>query len=246
MNTTLTYVRHLKELIPRVITIEDLGEGSLEADAVINAIYPGKERNGHIYSGHSYVCLRDEFQKTLPNQFSKTVRNVLVMFGGTDPSNLNKVIYNLIKKGNGQYNNIHFNFITGIGYDFKSNGIITDEENNIFVYPNVKRVTNYMKNTDLAFIGQGRTIFEIAAMGIPAIVLSQNQREATHEFARLENGFINLGIGKSVELSLIKNTLDWLIEASPVRRNMYELMLKHSLRAGLVRVINIITGEEYD
>ena len=185
LNTTKEYIESLKSKIKRVVTIEDLGSGIEVADAVINALYDSVN-NKHVYSGYKYVCLRDEFQAEQPVKFTEKVKNVLIMFGGTDPANLNKMLYNSILKFSEKYKDIKFNFITGIGYDNEKNGVITLEDKNIYVYPNVPRVTKYMKHADLAITSQGRTIFELAAMGVPSIVLSQNKREQTHLFARLE------------------------------------------------------------
>lgn len=245
LNTTKEYIESLKSKIKRVVTIEDLGSGIEAADAVINALYkPINDK--HVYSGYKYVCLRDEFQAEQPAKFSEKVENVLVMFGGADPTNLNKRLYNSILKFSDKYKDIKFNFITGIGYDAEKNGVITQKEKNIYVYPNVPRVTKYMKHADLAITSQGRTIFELAAMGVPSIVLSQNKREQTHLFARLEHGFLNLGIGKEVEQNLIENTLDWLINTQAIRKNMYDLMLSYQLKEGLQRVKNIIVGDNND
>ena len=245
LNTTKEYIESLKYKIKRVVTIEDLGSGIEVADAVINALYDSVN-NKHVYSGYKYVCLRDEFQAEQPVKFSEKVKNVLIMFGGTDPANLNKMLYNSILKFSEKYKDIKFNFITGIGYDNEKNGVITLEDKNIYVYPNVPRVTKYMKHADLAITSQGRTIFELAAMGVPSIVLSQNKREQTHLFARLEHGFLNLGIGKEVDQDLLENTLDWLINTKAIRKNMYDLMLSYQLKEGLQRVKNIIIGDNDD
>lgn len=244
LDTTAEYITQLKRLVGRVVTIEDLGTGVKEADAVINALYENSiEQGKNVYNGYKYVCLRDEFQIEAAKNFSTDVHNILIMFGGTDPSNLNKRIYQSIVGFSKKYQTIKFNFITGIGYDNKANGVITQESKNIFVFPNVSRVSKYMKEADLAITSQGRTVFELAAMGVPSIVLSQNLRETTHCFAHMEHGFLNLGIGTEVSQQLIENTLDWLIKTEAVRRNMYELMLKNSLRSGLNSVKNIILGE---
>ena len=244
LNTEEEYMSWLKNNVRRVVTIEDLGTGINKADAVINALYDDMQfKNNNIYSGYKYVCLRDEFQVEHPRSFSDKVTNILVMFGGTDPSNLNKILYQSILKFSAKYEKIRFEFITGIGYDNKSNGIITQEEKNIFVYPNVARVSKYMKRADLAITSQGRTIFELAAMGVPSIVLSQNERERTHRFAQMENGFLNLGMGTEANQEVIENTLDWLINTTSIRKNMYDIMLKYPLRSGLGRVKNIILGE---
>ena len=245
LNTTKEYIESLKSKIKRVVTIEDLGSGIEVADAVINALYDSVN-NKHVYSGYKYVSLRDEFQAEQPVKFTEKVKNVLIMFGGTDPANLNKMLYNSILKFSEKYKDIKFNFITGIGYDNEKNGVITLEDKNIYVYPNVPRVTKYMKHADLAITSQGRTIFELAAMGVPSIVLSQNKREQIHLFARLEHGFLNLGIGKEVDQDLLENTLDWLINTKAIRKNMYDLMLSYQLKEGLQRVKNIIIGDNDD
>lgn len=242
LSTDEAYILHLKERVPRVVTIEDLGTGSEVADAAINALYIEKGRAEHIYSGFEYVCLREEFQVEEPRAFSEEVRSVIIMFGGTDPANLNKKIYHSLLQYAPRHPEIRFSFITGVGYDCEAHGVVTREEHNIFVHPNVPRVSKYMKEADLAITSQGRAIFELAAMGVPAIVLSQNRREQTHRFAQMSNGFINLGMGEEVEQAMIENTLDWLIHTPSVRRNMHELLLQYPLREGVDRVRDIILG----
>ena len=185
LNTTVGYIEKLKKIVPRVITIEDLGTGIQAADAVINALYDEEEAHKNVYSGYRYVCLRDEFLLAQPKPFSAHVRNVMVMFGGTDPANLNKLVYDAVVSHKEELKNIKFNFITGIGYDNERHGVITNPHCNIYVYPNVPRVTKYLSEADLVILSQGRSIFEVACMGVPAIVLSQNERETTHSFAQI-------------------------------------------------------------
>lgn len=243
LNTTEEYICRLKKIVPRVVSIEDLGTGTRAVDATINALYEQKEPSPHIYSGYRYVCLRDEFLLAKPKAFSPVVKTVVVMFGGTDPSNLNQLVYDAILSSDDLFVGIRFCFITGIGYDNEAHGIVTRSEKGIFVYPNVPRVTKYLQQADLVVLGQGRSIFEVCCMGVPAVVLSQNERETTHGFANMEHGFLNLGLGKDVESSMITNTLDWLIRTSAVRKNMHELMLKVPLKSGIERVKKIILGE---
>lgn len=243
LNTSSEYILYLKSKINRVVTIEDEGSGIHSADAVINALYSDNQLGHNVYAGWEYVCLRDEFQLEERKAFSNKVNNILVMFGGTDPSNFNKLIYEVLIQISQKYSDIHFDFVTGIGYDYEKNGVISLPDKNIIVHSNVQRVTEFMKNADLAITSQGRTIFELAAMGVPAIVVSQNYREVTHNFAKMENGFLNLGLKKDITVELVQNTLDWLINTRSVRKNMYELMAKYELRKGLQRVKKIIVGE---
>ena len=83
-------------------------------------------------------------------------------------------------------------------------------------------------------------------MGLPSIVLSQNPREATHSFATMRYGFLNLGLGEVVDPETIKSTLIWLIETPNVRKSMHELMLKCDLKSGMERCKKIILGEYND
>ena len=246
LNTEADYILRLKKSVPRVVTIEDLGSGAYAADAVINALYDSPENaTEKFYSGYKYVCLRDEFLTAVPKEYSDKVQNIVILFGGTDPSNLNEKTYKAALKIHNKYPEISFNFITGIGYDFENNGVTTDEQNNIFVYPNVPIVSKYTKNADIAVTSQGRTIYELASMGLPSIVLSQNPRESTHSFATMRHGFINLGLGEKIDSDTIASTITWLIETPNVRKNMHDLMLKCDLKTGLERCKKIILGE-YD
>ena len=51
-----------------------------------------------------------------------------------------------------------------------------------------------MENLQIAIASNGRTVYELAHMNIPSIIISQNKREQLHKFSIRENGFINLGI----------------------------------------------------
>ena len=244
LNTTVEYITKLKEKVSRVVTIEDLGTGVEVADAVINALYDEDEPRKNVYSGYRYVCLRDEFLMENPKEFAKDVRTIVVMFGGTDPSNLNKLVYDAVLSEHKAFEGIQFLFITGIGYGNEVNGVVTRPDKNIFIYPNVPRVTKYLREADLVVMGQGRSIFEAACMGVPAVVLSQNEREATHSFAQMEHGFLNLGLGNEADSTLITNTLEWLICTTAVRENMHRLMLRIPLKRGIERVKQIILGDD--
>lgn len=239
LDTTEEYIKKIKMLSKKVVTIEDLGEGAKYADIIINALYDNKRYNNE-YCGEEYVCLRNEFLISRPKEFSPEVKEVLILFGGTDPSNLTKKIYNMIKENYSKYPNIHYNFITGIGYDCEKNEIIQDEEKNISVLKNVSNISEYMSSADLAFTSQGRTVYELASMGVPSIVMAQNERETLHKFAQMTNGFMNLGLGKDLSTETIFNTFDWLIKTPQIRNEMRDLMLKKNIKDGIRNEIELI------
>ena len=247
LDTSVEYMKTLKQLCKRIVTIEDMGEGTRYADVVINALYAGKENpeHCHVYSGEKYICLRDEFLISEPKPFSPEVKTVLSLFGGTDPSNMTSVIYQLAGKMHQKYRDVRFIFLAGIGYNCEKNGIVTKAEENIFVVKDAKYVSAYMRQADLAFTSQGRTVYEFAAMGVPAIVLAQNEREQLHTFAQMNNGFLNLGLGKDVRQETIERSFEFLMNTPQLRSEMRALMLARGqeLKNGVHREVKLILGE---
>lgn len=246
LDTTPRYVQKLKSLVPRVVTIEDLGDGARHADAVVNALYDGYPINSHHYFGERFVCLRDEFIAGRPSEFREQVGSVVVMFGGTDPANLTARIYDLARRLNRTAPTARFDFILGPGYDESRSAINDRPAESIFVHRTVKRVSALMRGADLAITSQGRTVYELAALGVPAIVIAQNDREQLHTFAQMRNGFINLGLASSVSNESIERTFKWLVDASQVRCELRNSMARHDLKGGVDRVARIILGEAVD
>lgn len=243
LDTDAEYIKALKKHNVRVVNFEDIGSGSIEADAVINALYEKRDSAANAYYGSDYYCLRDEFIISEKKQFCESVKNVLVLFGGTDPCNLTEKVFEAVSELDD--NSITFTFILGLGY--KNHESLTNKcssFDNISIVRDVKNMAEYMYNADIAISSQGRTMFELAAMHVPTIIISQNEREASHVFGDISNGFINLGSGKDVDPYTICSTLKWLISTPVLRRNLYDKMAKIDLVHGISRVKNIILDKE--
>lgn len=241
LDTTADYVRAVKERVERFVSFEDMGEGARLADAVVNALYEGATPHHNTYQGKEYVCLRDEFQAAIPSKFDEEVARIFVSFGGTDPLDLSERLYRIAQEINSKEMLLCFDFLLGPGY--KNTTLVSLEDKGIFVSKNLVRVSDHMRKADMAFTSQGRTTFELASLGVPAIVLAQNPREQLHTFAQMDNGFINLGLGSEVSDEDIKTTLLWLKNAISVRREMRNRMLMNDLKSGISRVRRIILGE---
>jgi spore coat polysaccharide biosynthesis predicted glycosyltransferase SpsG len=134
-------------------------------------------------------------------------------------------------------NSIRINVVTGFGYK-KYDSI--DDYKNINIYKNVANISKYMLEADLIFTSAGRTTYEVASIGVPTIVLAQNDRELTHFFASSEFGFINLGLGYNVSNELLLKEFIELVNSYENRKYMSELMLKFDLKSGRKRVNKLI------
>ncbi|MCR5735391.1 MAG: UDP-2,4-diacetamido-2,4,6-trideoxy-beta-L-altropyranose hydrolase [Lachnospiraceae bacterium] len=242
LDTSLEYMIMVNKYAKRIINFEDVGKGAKYADAVINALYEKGDKLHNEYYGSKYFCIRDEFLEEEPKDFSEEVKNILVIFGGADPSNLTARMYDICKLLHEKHPNIEFHFLIGFAYPDKDL-ICDDPDNNIYIHRDVKRVSSYMSRMDLAITSQGRTVYELASMGVPSVVLAQNEREAEHVFAGIQNGFINLGLGKNTDALTIIQTIRWLIQTPRVREEMRKLQLSKDFSKGQERVIHLILND---
>ncbi len=245
LDTTREYMQMVTKHVKRVINFEDVGSGAKYADAVINALYEKGDKLHNEYYGSRYFCIRDEFLEEHPKEFSEKAENILILFGGADPSDLTGRLYGICKRLHVNNPDVKFHFLLGFAYP-NADRIVTSESDNIFVYKDVKRVSSYMSRMDLAVTSQGRTVYELASMGVPAIVLAQNDREAKHVFAGIQNGFINLGIGTETDDATVISTIEWLLSTPNVRREMRKLQLQKDFSKGHERVIKLILDDTDD
>ena len=245
LDTTEEYMKQVKPLAGRVINIEDMGEGGTLADAVINALYEKNRSGENYYWGYKYYCLREEFMLTKPKAFSAEVKEILVTFGGTDQGRYTEKVLDVIKTMPIN-EKIVYQFVLGLGFDREEEFLdnVRSCSQNIRVVKNVQMISKYMAKADIAISSQGRTIYELAAMKVPTIILAQNERERTHEFGYMKNGFINLGTGDNVEKETLRETLLWLIHTPQIRKQMRNGMGRISLTSGIDRVKNVILGIE--
>ncbi|MFX1409543.1 MAG: PseG/SpsG family protein [Promethearchaeota archaeon] len=240
LDTKEEYINPLKEKKIFVVNFEDLGKGSEIADLVINALYEGKRNTGNYYWGKDYYILREEFHKIGNKEINEEVKNILITYGGTDPNNYTKKVLNIINNLN--LKDLQIKIILGLGYNQNQqlNQIVKKCKFNLEIKQNVKNIGKYMYEADIAFTSAGRTVYELASIGTPTIVLAQNEREMLHTFANEKNGIINLGLGYNCSDEEIKDVLVMLIKNFKLRKRLHNLMLRNNLKSGIQNVINLI------
>ena len=78
-------------------------------------------------------------------------------------------------------------------------------------------------------------------LGIPSIAMAQNEREERHGFVSNENGFSYIGLNPTDEM--IEGMLKIYLELSKESRiELQNKLLKHNLKDGRKRIINIINS----
>lgn len=243
LDTSEEYILCLKNLGFRVVNFEDLGPGAKHADAVINALYESPVKLSNFYTGEKYYCARNEFINARKKKVREDVNRVLITFGGADPNNLTLKTLQAIAQSNKAF---HITIIIGPGYRHKNSlkKQLNSVPQNVELLSDVKFMAEKMTAADLIFTSAGRTMYEIAMIGTPAIVIAQNSREMTHTFGHIYNGFYNLGLHSELSESDITHAFEKLYDDYDLRTELSERMKVHDLSKGIQRVCSIILNEK--
>ena len=222
----------------KIVNFEDEGTGIYSADLVINALLSSNNAN-NVKCGEKYYVAPKSFLFFEPIEIKDRVKNVLVTFGGADPQSYSLQLLKIISK-NEEF--CCYNFVVVVGKATKHiEKIMSYQKNNIKVVYDAQNMAEIMSQVDVAVTSRGRTGYELAVMGIPAIAIAQNEREETHYFMSHENGFNYLGRNPSD--ATIEFNLKLLLESSlDERMELQRRMLKNNLRDGRSRIIHLINS----
>lgn len=245
LDTSSEYIEYLKSKNLFIVNFEDMGQGAQNANLVINALYNEKYPSSNHYWGKDYYCLREEFFLLKSKPINIEVKNILITFGGTDANDYTRRVLEIISKLN--LADVNIVVITGLGYE--NMDVLREESKNLGInielLQDIRYISKYMYEADIAITSAGRTVYELASIGTPTIVLAQNNRELRHTFACADNGIINLGLGYEVANDEIIEAILRLINDYGLRLKCSQLMLNNDLKSGVTRVINLIFNE-YD
>jgi spore coat polysaccharide biosynthesis predicted glycosyltransferase SpsG/CMP-2-keto-3-deoxyoctulosonic acid synthetase len=200
LDTDAAYIRKLKEVGIRVVNFEDEGSGAGEADLVVNALYSDKGRDARFLYGPRYFCLRDEFASGRRNAFRPLARTLLISFGGTDHSDFTRKTLDAVEPVCREHD-IDIRVVAGPGYAHREalEQHLTTIANPRLSFTHATNVmSRMMEGADVAICSAGRTVYELAHMRVPAVVMAHHERELSHRFARAANGFCWLGLMQPV------------------------------------------------
>ncbi len=189
--------RYLAELSKLVTTfyIDDLNLFEYPVDAVIcyanywkKFQYKINDKRATYLLGMKYVPLKQAFWNCEAKIISEKADNLLILTGGSDPFNVTEQILDSIDT----YQFQTIDVICGI-YNTNYNKFVKKYENNknIKFHQAVNNIEQYMKNADIAISAGGTTLYELCAIGTPAISFSfaDNQLDNVRQFQ--EDGLID-------------------------------------------------------
>ncbi|SCY86636.1 UDP-2,4-diacetamido-2,4,6-trideoxy-beta-L-altropyranose hydrolase [Alkaliphilus peptidifermentans] len=223
------YIKGLKQISKFVVILDNLRNMNIKADLIINgSIYADslvedlEKYNQRALLGTKYLILRDQFKNCKKRIVNKSVKNILITMGGADPLNLTPKIVRLI-------NEIDKNLIVNVvlGSAFQNIEVLEELSEKIpqvSLHYNVNNMAELMSISDIAISAGGITLYELAAVGTPTIVITQayNQILPTNVFS--EKGIVkNLGDGNKLQDATFIEVFEELLSNYFKRKEMSQL-----------------------
>jgi spore coat polysaccharide biosynthesis predicted glycosyltransferase SpsG len=244
LKTSRDYILKIRKQGIKVINFEDLGTGACHADLTINELYDKPEIKGkNILWGQKYFFLREEFNEAQPNRFKKQVSTLLVTFGAADPNDFTRKIFRKIRAYCAEMK-IKIFLVTGGGYSHIEE---LKQEIKHISEPQIECIhvtgvmSHIMEQSQIAIAANGRTVYELAHMNIPSIILSHHKREMAHSFAKKDRGFFPLGLYKGKKTGdQILFALKRLVEDHTLRKDCFNRLKPFRFHKNKQKVLDSI------
>jgi len=244
LDTRSDYICKLKESGFFVVNFEDLGSGADEAHLVFNALYEKTNPKPNHRFGYEYECLNEKFSLYPSINFKTVPKTLFVTFGGVDQNNITSKVLRCTAKIMKETTIDEIIVVVGAGY---SDQLDLDQmepklKSKIKIHKDVANMPQLMKEADLAITSNGRTIYELTAMGIPTISIAQNDRETLHLFARYNPGIKYLGISCTINEEDIANSIINIVNDSEERKRMFDKQHESAtvINNGLTKILDEI------
>ncbi|GHU97557.1 glycosyltransferase [Candidatus Desulfovibrio trichonymphae] len=241
LNTDAPYMGRLASAGVCCVNFEDEGPGADMANLVVNALYESAGSTERLRCGPDYFCLRDEFVGACRNVLRQQVKTVLITFGGTDFRDFSRRVLSVIEPVCRAYN-IAIRLVAGPGYAHKEamESHLRELANPLVEFTwDTNVMSRMMEGADLAVCSAGRTVYELAHMRVPAMVVAHHEREVGHAFARPRNGFAFLGIMDSISDAKIRNVFLAMLKYKR-RARFFERQSRRDFTGNKARVIALM------
>lgn len=211
-STSKEEVTNIKKIVPSMIHFDDFGSGGELASFVIQTLYTDtkeKQLDHYVVGPETFITdaqIAPYKDIGLQKKDTSHPPHLIVTFGDEDPNNLTyRALRHLLQL------QIPLKITMIIGENYKHDLIdlrmMALSRRNTKIQQHDENTTKLLSTADIILCSSGYLPYEISVMGIPCIVLAQNEFESTLEFPTEKNGFIHLGLGRKVKQSLLLNAV---------------------------------------
>lgn len=215
---------------PTILVIDQLGHRPLNCDWIVNSspiqdwlCYPDAKIAMGSAFGPSYCILKSEFQvaRQAQESFAKPPHLVITL-GGVDRTGAS--LRTLEAFANSDIHGWTCEWILGPGYPFVDefmNRFQTIHRPDFQVFHAIQDMPTHLARASLAISAGGNSMFEMAYLGVPSLVLWEDPHEETLGKAMVELGCAQMiGNGISTPLETIESITISMIQNSELRHQM--------------------------
>ena len=195
--------------------------------------------------GPNYFILRNEFINANSIKFKNKIENILITMGGSNIGFFTEKVVESILKLDKKVK-LTVLLVEGANYHMKKLDQFKNESNEIEIeyILNCENMAKIMQKSDLAVINSGLTKYETMSMGLPTIVISNNENHGTlmNEFEEKTEGVIHLGVGKHLTSVQIAKSIEELFKDPKKRKKLHLRGLQLIDSNGCKRIVSNINN----
>ncbi|RLE08391.1 UDP-2,4-diacetamido-2,4,6-trideoxy-beta-L-altropyranose hydrolase [Candidatus Aerophobetes bacterium] len=241
------YQKRIKDAGNRLLVIDDMAHlNHYYADIVLNQNLHAEDLSYHcepytrLLLGTKYVLLRREFLKWKgwKREIPDIAKKVLVTLGGSDPENVTLKIIQALQRAD--ISDLEVTVVIGASNPHADTLEEATRQSCIPVrlVRNVKNMPKLMAWADVAVSSAGTTVWELAFMGVPTMVVITTPIEEFLSSGVEKYGlFASMGWFNRLYAHQLTKALNELIQDEEVRRNMATLSRHFVDGAGCDRVL---------
>jgi len=231
-----------------LVSIDDTKEGRLLADIAINGLYyPSEKKEGQLeLIGPEYLILRKACSvDNRPDiKIRPGVKRILVAQGGSDTYGVTTKIARALE---GIDAGVEIILLLGSAFKHKDEleAVLRKSGREFKVDEDIEDVVGLFSTCDIAVTAAGQTMCELAAIGVPSIVLTQEYKEIeTADRFGEKNLIINLGLSEDISEERIHNSVAGLIKDYGLRKSISAASRKAIDGLGAERIVEIILEKQ--
>ncbi|WP_048601368.1 UDP-2,4-diacetamido-2,4,6-trideoxy-beta-L-altropyranose hydrolase [Rubeoparvulum massiliense] len=225
---TPSFFLAIKPYAKVLVYIDDLNAYRYPVDIIINGNITGEYlKYEALYEeqvfllGPQYNLIREEFKGLPQRHVNKSVRDILITTGGSDPHHLTEWIIQAIRS-EPRMKEISLHVVIGNSFQFDEQlKKKLNSDNHIHFYKNIARISELMLRADLAISSSGSTLYELCACGVPTLgfIMADNQQMISEQMDQC--GFIkSMGWYTEVSSRQLIDNLKHLMDDYITRQEM--------------------------
>lgn len=191
-----------------------------------------------IYQGLEYFTFNEKLSTVTPKtEVVKNVKNIAIVSGGSDPKNLLRMLFSMLKIG--KIDNINYTYFYGTNYLYKES-LPTNEKNHQFKPFDIQNIIN----NDLVITTFGVSAYEFMALKIPVIGIGHQPTNAyACDYLAQEGYLFSLGNADNLNQTYFYETIQNIINDFESRKNKVAKASEKIDLQGVTRIIKIIENE---